>query len=39
MTESEYRALEATGVVFLCGGVEYDLVDLLPQPEEDEPCR
>ncbi len=35
MTEGEYRALEAAGQPFACGGVEYDL---LPPEPEVEPC-
>ncbi len=34
MTEDEYRAAVATGEPFVCGGVEYEFLPLLPDPDE-----
>lgn len=34
MTEAEARALEEAGVVFVCGGIEFEIVELLPEPDE-----
>jgi hypothetical protein len=34
MTEAEARALEQASVVFLCDGIEFEIVELLPEPDE-----
>ena len=37
MTEREYREAVASGIPFVCGGVEYHLIDLIEdKPDEDE---
>ncbi len=43
MTEVEVREMDARVArgeigAWVCGGVERDVVVLLPEPEEDEPC-
>ena len=34
MTEAQARALEEAGIIFLCDGIEFEIVELLPEPDE-----
>ncbi len=34
MTDTEYRALVEADVVFLCDGIEFEIVELIPEPDE-----